>query len=100
MYGEIEMHPKHHYMLHLPQMLWQHGVLIACFVHEWKHKEIKRYANELDYTAGDWEFSVLNNVFRVQCECIFEEPCLSYDRVCHKTKGCKSSGAAMLARCS
>ena len=44
-YGEIEMHPKHHYMLHLPQMLWQHGMLIACFVHERKHKESKRHAS-------------------------------------------------------
>ena len=45
-------------------------------------RKIQRYASELDYTAGDWEFSVLKNVLRVQCECIFDEPCLSYDRVC------------------
>ena len=36
--------PKKHYKEHMPDMLRKHGFLIACFVHERKHRMIKRFA--------------------------------------------------------
>jgi hypothetical protein len=36
--------PKMHWLLHYPRELHQHGTLLACFVHERKHKHIRRYA--------------------------------------------------------
>ena len=43
-YGYALFVPKHHFMLHLPRQLAQFGFLIACFVHERKHKIAKRWA--------------------------------------------------------
>ena len=45
LYGEDLMPPKSHYALHLPQMLDRFGSLASCFVHERRHKELKRFAN-------------------------------------------------------
>jgi hypothetical protein len=42
-YGNGEWIPKHHMALHLAKMLSEHGILLSCFTHERKHKEIKRY---------------------------------------------------------
>ena len=42
-YGTDHWIPKHHMSIHLPTMLHTFGRLITCFVHERKHKEIKRY---------------------------------------------------------
>ena len=44
---------------------WQymkHGILIACFVHERKHKMLKRYARAIRNTSRDWEQSMLAEV--------------------------------------
>jgi hypothetical protein len=43
-YGEDEMRPKHHYVLHLPGRLKKFGILLSTFTHERKHRCIKRYA--------------------------------------------------------
>ena len=61
-YGEDHWIPKHHMSIHLPSMLFEHGLLISCFVHERKHKEIKRYIPHkmtekdilLEVTALQW----------------------------------------------
>ena len=39
------MPPKSRYALRLPQMLDRFGSLASCFVHERRHKELKRFAN-------------------------------------------------------
>ena len=43
-YGYTLFVPKHHFMLHLPRQLARFSFLIACFVHERKHKIAKRWA--------------------------------------------------------
>ena len=43
-YGYTIFVPKHHFMLHIPRQLARFGFLIACFVHERKHKIAKRWA--------------------------------------------------------
>ena len=42
--------PKANFSLHLPDQLAKHGVLMQCFTHERRHKEIKKYAN--NYCTG------------------------------------------------
>ena len=42
-YGYKLFVPKHHFMLHLPRQLARFSFLIACFVHERKHKVAKRW---------------------------------------------------------
>ena len=54
--------PKFHYGLHLPTLLQKHGMLVSCFVHERKHREIKRFANQLTNTGCDFESSILECV--------------------------------------
>ena len=51
--------PKHHYSLHLPSQCTQHGTLVSCWVHERKHKFIKRHANLICNTWGQFERSVI-----------------------------------------
>ena len=42
-FGVEWMTPKFHWLLHFGDHLEQNGMLIACFVHERKHKMVKRY---------------------------------------------------------
>ena len=42
-YGPNFVRPKHHYVLHLPQILAHFKVLIATFTHERRHRVAKRY---------------------------------------------------------
>lgn len=51
--------PKHHYSLHLARQCAQHGTLVSCWVHERKHKEVKRHANLITNTSSNFERSVL-----------------------------------------
>ena len=58
-YGEDSLVPKFHYSMHLPRLLHIHGLLLSCWVHERKHKTLKRWADQL-HNAGSWfEASVL-----------------------------------------
>ena len=41
------MVPKAHYALHMGEQLKAHGLLLTCFVHERRHKECKRFANQM-----------------------------------------------------
>ena len=52
-YGEGKFIPKHHYCLHLAQCADRHGILLSTFVHERRHKLIKRFATEIA-NAGSW----------------------------------------------
>lgn len=67
-YGDGAWTPKFHYSLHLPAMLRRHGCLVSCFVHERKHKEIKRYANNITNTSGAFESSILESSLYLHLE--------------------------------
>ena len=43
-YGYTLFVPKHHYMMHIPDQLARFKMLVMCYVHERKHKIVKRYA--------------------------------------------------------
>ena len=81
-YGEDAFVPKCHMAMHLADMFEQHGLLISCFVHERKHKEIKRYANELDITNASFEKSVLKDVLYMHVEAL-KEPSIYTSSTAH-----------------
>jgi hypothetical protein len=58
-YGAAEVLPKHHFAQHLPKIWETMGFLIACFVHERRHRGIKRYAQAHVNTFNDYEHNVL-----------------------------------------
>ena len=43
-YGYKIFVPKHHFMLHMPEQLERFKCLVSCWVHERKHKIVKRFA--------------------------------------------------------
>ena len=51
-YGEQSVRPKLHHSMHLPEQLARHKILLSCWVHERKHKEIKKYERNLNNTSG------------------------------------------------
>lgn len=55
------MHPKFHWMVHLPRHLAQWGMLPTCWVHERRHKVIKRYATDVRNTRS-FEKSIMKEV--------------------------------------
>jgi hypothetical protein len=55
------MHPKFHWLVHLPRMLSAHTCLVTCWVHERKHRMVKRYAQDICNTRI-YERSVLAEV--------------------------------------
>jgi hypothetical protein len=60
-HGEEAMLPKMHYAMHLSGMLLRQGMLLSCFVHERKHKLVKRYANTAMNTQR-LEMSIMREV--------------------------------------
>ena len=69
--GEFGTDPwisKFHWLLHYPRELRQHGTLYACWVHERKHKQIRRYACAATNTRT-YERTVLEEI---TCQQIFE----------------------------
>jgi hypothetical protein len=58
---EGHMQPKFHWLVHLPRHLARFGILPTCWVHERKHKVVKRYANDILNTRF-YEKSVLGEV--------------------------------------
>ena len=59
------MHPKFHWLVHLPKHYSQFMCLPTCWVHERKHSVVKRYANEICNT-GAFERSLLGEVISHQ----------------------------------
>ena len=57
-FGVDHMTPKFHWLLHFPKSLRDSGTLVACFVHERKHRMLKRYCNDIRNTTA-FEHSVL-----------------------------------------
>ncbi len=45
-HGPTKYQPKMHYVRHLSQQLASHPRLLSCFVHERKHKSLKKFAND------------------------------------------------------
>ena len=50
-FSEEGMTPKFHWLLHFPSRCLLHGLLLACFVHERKHRMLKRCANGVRNTV-------------------------------------------------
>ena len=61
-FGEGDMTSKFHYMLHIPKQYKTHGILFPCFVHERKHRELKRFASAITNTSIDFERSLLEEI--------------------------------------
>lgn len=61
-YGTSRVVLKAHYSVHLPDQLDRHGCLLQCFVQERRHKEIKRWANQLQTGSEGVERSLLREV--------------------------------------
>ena len=91
-YTDERYQPKMHYASHLPYALREHQ-LLCCWVHERKHREIKRYA-ESQSNAGDstaYEKNLLQRTFLAQFYsldtlCLRKQtqlvnPCVSNDAV-------------------
>ena len=57
-YGVSYIRPKHHFMLHLEQQLLRDKILMDTFVHERRHKLLKRAGNDACVLSG-FESSVL-----------------------------------------
>ena len=55
------MTPKFHWLIHLPRYLARWGMLLSCFVHERKHRMVKRYCNDVQNLKTS-EWSVLSEV--------------------------------------
>ncbi len=65
-YGEAAVPPKFHMLGHLSK--FDAPQLPNCFVHERKHKTIKRFANQVFGTSHDWDASVLREVTSLRLE--------------------------------
>lgn len=65
-YGTTLWKPKFHWILHLPQQLEDHGTLQPCYVHERKHKVVKRWAvpctSKISYEIGLLEECTLQHL--------------------------------------
>jgi hypothetical protein len=55
------LHPKFHWIIHLPIQLMRFGCLPTCWVHERKHRMVKRYAQDVRNTRM-YERSVMGEV--------------------------------------
>ena len=62
-FGLELMTPKFHWLLHFPMYLRRFGTLVSCFVHERKHRMVKRYCNDMRNTST-FEWSVLAEVMQ------------------------------------
>ena len=51
-YGIDLVKPTHHFIMHLPDQIEADGLCIDDFVHERKHRAIKRVANRQSYIEG------------------------------------------------
>ena len=60
-YGDDAARPKHHYALHLPDMLDRFGFLLATFVHERKHRLVTRYTrNRMNLKS--WDLGAIEDI--------------------------------------
>ncbi|CAE7247445.1 unnamed protein product [Symbiodinium sp. CCMP2592] len=71
-YGDEWWVPKCHLAGHLALQLAKHQVLLSCFVHERKHKIIKKISNEILDTSRTFERSILQDVLHGHMESLSE----------------------------
>jgi hypothetical protein len=72
-YGTNAWFPKCHLATHLAKMLKELEMLLACYVHERKHKEVKRFgvlsrSVTKDLLNTNWDTGLLKNMLRVQLQ--------------------------------
>ena len=60
-YGASEMRPKHHYALHLPDMLRRFGLLLTTLTQERKHRLVKKYTR-FRCNLKSFELSTLEDI--------------------------------------
>ena len=60
-YGEDLLRPKHHYALHLPDMLARFGFLLSTFTHERKHRVVKKYTRDRK-NLKSWSLGAIEDV--------------------------------------
>ena len=60
-WGWGEFTPKMHWLLHYAKELARHGMLLACFVHERKHKVVRRYGTPVLNTRN-FERTILEEI--------------------------------------
>jgi hypothetical protein len=65
-YGDAHWVPKFHFTLHLPEQLEEWLMLIFCFTHERKHKEVKRYLEGRQNTSASYEKNIIQDVLHMQ----------------------------------
>lgn len=65
-YGNMFWIPKMHYLLHIPFMFLRHCILVSCFTHERKHKEIKRYVQQRLNSSSTFEKNILTDMLHYQ----------------------------------
>ena len=58
---DLKTVPKHHYMLHLPEMLLRVGFLLSTFTHERKHKLVKLYTRDRD-NLRSWDVGAIEDI--------------------------------------
>ena len=73
-YGLESFLPKHHYTLHLAEMLSSHRLLLSCWVHERKHREVKAHAGMHTNTRASWERSCLIDALHSSFHSLSEVP--------------------------
>jgi hypothetical protein len=60
-YGDGCVRPKHHYALHLPDMLQRFGFLLATFTHERKHRLVTRYTRDRK-NLSSWDLGAIEDI--------------------------------------
>ena len=70
-HGVKAFQPKVHYSLHMSEQLRRMGLLISCWTHERKHRELKKFANNMmsAQVSLAWERSLLEElVLMAKCQ--------------------------------
>ena len=72
-YGDDAFVPKFHFALHLPEQLARWSMLVACWCHERKHKEAKRYLDLRHNRTANYDRNVMQDVLHIQKLALQEE---------------------------
>ena len=73
-HGDENLPPKVHYALHLPLQLEHHQQLFSCWVHERRHKELKRFADNLHKAVAESEISITREMLLSHVDDLKEQP--------------------------
>lgn len=81
-YGPEHFLPKHHYAVHLPEMLRLHGCLLACWVQERRHKELKRFASDQHHSLPGTEKGIMEEMILCHMEDLQHEQVVTRPGLC------------------